>query len=146
MKIIITHIAAAAALFLAIPALSHHMAEGIVTDELYLMIEENLILVDSPHLDADLSTIGTESDMTRVLTVTVTSGYEAEVIQEYADLMGEAARQSTQQSLVDRGALTSTQESSYSIEISEPFTTPSGEELVTVTIEEDIGQGESQVP
>jgi hypothetical protein len=143
MKTILTSIAAAAvALLITAPALSHHMAEGVVTDAVYEMIEENLILTDSPHLEADLSTIGTGSDMTRVLTVTVSGGFEDEVIQALADTMGQANQEeSSSDQAIARGAREVTRESSLDIEISDP--NPDG--LVTVTISEDIGQGASQM-
>ena len=143
MKTILTSIAAAAfTLLITAPALSHHMAEGVVTDAVYEMIEENLILADSPHLEVDLSTIGTGSDMTRVLTVTVSSGFEDEVIEALADAMGQASQEeSSSDQAIARGAREVTRESSLDIEISDP--NPDG--LVTVTVSEDIGQGESQM-
>lgn len=36
------------------PVWAHHAAEGIVSDEIWLMIDQNLEDVDSPHLDMDL--------------------------------------------------------------------------------------------
>ena len=42
--------------FVAAPVSAHHMAEGVVADDIYAMIDENL--EGSPHLDLDLTTIG----------------------------------------------------------------------------------------
>jgi hypothetical protein len=42
---------------LAGPAWSHHAAEGIVSDEIWQMIDDNLQAVDSPHLDIDFTDI-----------------------------------------------------------------------------------------
>jgi len=36
---------------------SHHAAEGIVSDEIWQMINDNLVSVDSPHLDIDFTDI-----------------------------------------------------------------------------------------
>ncbi len=118
------------------------MAEGVATDAVYEMIEENLILADSPHLEVDLSTIGTGSDMTRVLTVTVSSGFEDEVIEALADAMGQASQEeSSSDQAIARGNREVTRESSLDIEISDP--NPDG--LVTVTVSDGIGQGASQM-
>jgi hypothetical protein len=35
------------------PLWAHHAAEGIVSDEIWAMIDDNLVAVDSPHLDLD---------------------------------------------------------------------------------------------
>ena len=43
--------------FVAAPVAAHHMAEGIVADDIYAMIDENL--ADSPHLLLDLTTTPT---------------------------------------------------------------------------------------
>jgi len=42
---------------IAAPAWSHHAAEGIVSDEIWQMIDANLVSVDSPHLDIDFTDI-----------------------------------------------------------------------------------------
>jgi len=36
---------------------SHHAAEGIVSDEIWQMIDDNLVAADSPHLDIDFADI-----------------------------------------------------------------------------------------
>lgn len=52
-------------------AYAHHMAEGIVSDDIWQMIDDLLVAADSPHLDLDFTTMGSaivssievESDM-----------------------------------------------------------------------------------
>ena len=51
-------------LFLAVPAWSHHAAEGIVTDEIWQMVDDLLGETDSPHLDLDFDTMGRPSLVT----------------------------------------------------------------------------------
>lgn len=49
-------IALFALLFLA-PVWSHHPAEGIISDDVWLMIDENLQDADSPHLNIDFDNV-----------------------------------------------------------------------------------------
>ncbi len=46
------------AVFFAIPVWSHHAAEGIVTDEIWQMVDELLGDADSPHLNLDFDDMG----------------------------------------------------------------------------------------
>lgn len=52
---------------IVVTAWAHHAAQGIVSDEIWYMIDENLQEADSPHLDMDLtnmlSTIGSVEDV-----------------------------------------------------------------------------------
>jgi hypothetical protein len=107
--------------FVAAPVSAHHMAEGIVADDIYAMIDENL--ADSPHLDLDLTTIGTMT----IVSVTVDDDDVAMVLDSISDAL---EGQGTQV------------ESSLDVEIS----APDADDLVTITIIERMGQGESQVP
>ena len=108
--------------FVAAPVAAHHMAEGIVADDIYAMIDENLVLADSPHLELDLTTA---TNMT-IVEVTV----EAEDVATVVGIISDAlAGQGTQV------------ESSLDVEISEP----DADGLVTITIEESMGRGQSQV-
>jgi hypothetical protein len=85
------------------------------------MIEENL--VNSPHLDLDLTTIGTMA----VVSVTVDEDDVSAVLGAVADARtGEGTQV----------------ESSLDVEIS----ATDADGLVTITIVEHIGQGQSQVP
>lgn len=100
---------------------AHHAAAGIVADDIYATIEENL--ADSPHLELDLTTIGSMT----IVSVTVAEEDLAEVLAIVSDA---------------RAGQGSQNESSLEIDISP--TTADG--LVTIAIIERIGSGESQVP
>ena len=114
-------IAALIPFFVASPVSAHHMAEGIVADDIYEMIDENL--EGTPHLDLDFTTIGSMA----VVSVTVPEEDVSLVLDAVAD-----AR-------VGQGTQI---ESSIDVEIS-----PTDEDgWVTITITEHLGQGESQVP
>ena len=107
-------------LFVAGAASAHHMAEGIVADDIYAMIEENL--VDSPHLDLVLTT----SPTMNIVTVTVAEADVPTVLGIIGDvLMGEGRQV----------------ESSLLVEISDT----SADGLVTIAIVERMGKGNSQV-
>ena len=111
--------------FLAVPATAHHAAEGIISDDIYDMIDENL--AGSPHLDMDLTTVGSGSATMSILTVTV----EETDVDAVLAIIGEA--------LVGAGTAVN---SSLDVDIS-----PTGtDDLVTIIIMESIGQGESQIP
>ncbi len=108
-----------AALAAGVPASAHHMAEGIVSDELYDLIELNL--AGTPHLDLDLTTIGTMS----VLVVTVPEAYVADVLGYISEiLMGSGYQRA----------------SSLEVDIS----LPDADGLVTLSVQETLGRGESQ--
>lgn len=106
--------------FVAAPVSAHHMAEGIVADDIYQMIDDNL--GDSPHLTLDLTTA---TNMT-IVEVTVEADDVATVVGIISDAL---AGQGTQV------------ESSLDVEIAEP----DAYGLVTITIEESMGRGQSQV-
>jgi hypothetical protein len=61
--------AATIAACMAMPVAAHHMAAGVVSDELYEMIEDNL--EGSPHLDMDEIGMDEETVAMSVLTVSV---------------------------------------------------------------------------
>ncbi len=121
MRKILAAIATLIPLFIAAPVSAHHMAEGIIADDIYALIEENL--VGSPHLDLDLTTISSMA----IVSVTVPEDDVAMVLDAIAD-----AR-------VGQGTQT---ESSIDVEI----TATDADGLVTITIIERVGQGQSQVP
>lgn len=116
-------IAALIPFLVAAPVSAHHMAAGIVADDIYAMIDENL--EGTPHLELDLTTIGTMT----IVTVTVPDDdvSVAAVLDAVAD-----ARQGQGTQV----------ESSLEVEVSP--TDPDG--MVTITIIEQIGRGESQIP
>lgn len=115
---------AAIPLIVAAPAFAHHMAEGMVADDVYDMIEINL--ADSPHLELDLTTAGTESDPMAVLTTTVLEEDVSAVLTSISDARRGQGAQVT---------------SSLDVNISET----DSDGLVTITVLENIGQGQSQM-
>ena len=127
---LLTAVLTAVPFIVAGPAFAHHMAEGVVSDDIYVAIEENL--ADSPHLELDLSTVGTASDMMAITTVTVAEGdNDLDGVDDVAEVLA---------SISDaRRGQGSQVESSMSIQISEP----TEEGLVTIVVQENFGQGES---
>jgi hypothetical protein len=117
--------AMAVPLIAVVPVAAHHMAEGIVSDDLYEEIEANL--ADSPHLELDLTTVGSGAATMAVITVTVPEADVDEVLETIGDVLAGEGMQYG---------------SSLDVDIS---ATGTGD-LVTITILENIGQGESQVP
>ena len=119
-------VAAMAVPFITVtPVSAHHMADGIISDDLYEMIDENL--VDSPQLELDLNTIGSGAATMSVVTVTVSETDVDEVLEIIGDaLVGEGMQYG----------------SSLDVDIS----ATGSDDLVTIIIMENIGQGESQVP
>ena len=107
--------------FVAAPVSAHHMAEGIVADDVYATIDENL--TDTPHVLLDLSTIGDTM-----------IGFSVTVDEDDVDIVLE----SISEALVGQGTQV---ESSLNVEISAPDT----DDQVTITIIERMGQGQSQV-
>lgn len=57
MKRIVICSALLLAVLLSAPAWSHHAAEGIVSDEIWQMIDDQLESVDSPHLNIDFDDV-----------------------------------------------------------------------------------------
>jgi len=85
MKKILLIAVMAFSLFVAIPAFAHHAAEGIVADDIYEMIEENL--AGTPHLDLDLTTMGSGQETMAVITVTVPESEVDEVLAIITDAL-----------------------------------------------------------
>ncbi|MET0069657.1 MAG: hypothetical protein ABW096_06420 [Candidatus Thiodiazotropha sp.] len=71
-----------AAIFLSVAgiftvnAYAHHMAQGIISDELWQMIDDMMVAADSPHLDLDL----TMMDGAIVTTIEVDSSLVPDVL------------------------------------------------------------------
>jgi hypothetical protein len=63
-------------------ASAHHMAEGIVSDDIWQMIDDLLVAADSPHLDLDFTTMGTAI----ITTVEVDSSMAADILMAIAGL------------------------------------------------------------
>jgi len=125
MKILLAAVAAIVAAYSVSPAGAHHAAEGMVADDIYLMISDNL--VGTPHLDLDLTTIGAGADTMAVITVTVPASEMDTVLAIVAEsLEGEGTQVSSP------------------LEIR--IYPEGGDGLTTLVIMESIGQGESQAP
>ncbi|MFY9975841.1 MAG: hypothetical protein WAK53_16405 [Chromatiaceae bacterium] len=120
MKRLFAMIAALVPLFVAAPLSAHHAADGLVADDVYDMIEANL--EGTPHLDLDLTSIGSMN----IVTVTVMA--------DDLDLVLDAINAG----LTGQGVQVS---SSVEIDIS----LPDQDGWVTITVIEEMGQGESQV-
>ena len=134
MKKLLAVAAMASCLSMAVPAYSHHMAEGIVGDDIYVMIEENL--ADSPHLDLDVAIIGSGSATIGVISVTVMEEDVPTVLDTISDaLAGDTAWVGDS----GEGDISRERQTSLEVDISEVE-----DGLVTITIEENIGQGMSQ--
>ena len=102
------------------PAWSHHAAEGIISDELWMMIDDMLVDADSPHLDLVLD------DMGRPVLVT---SFEVDN-EDVADVLSAIADQMLD---LDRGA------SAISIDI-----VPMSDDVTQINLYEPIGSGMSQ--
>jgi hypothetical protein len=57
MRLKITGFIALLAVLYMAPAVSHHAAEGIISDDVWDVINDNLELVDSPHLNIDFDDV-----------------------------------------------------------------------------------------
>jgi hypothetical protein len=125
MKKLFAVAAMAVPLMTVAPVSAHHMAEGILSDDLYQTIEENL--AGSPHLELDLTTVGSGAATMAVITVTVPEADVDEVLATIGDVLAGQGMQNG---------------SSLDVDISATGT----EDLVTIVVMENIGQGESQVP
>lgn len=70
------------AILLVTPAWSHHPAEGIVSDEIWDMVDSMLVDADSPHLDIDFEDIqGSMGSSTQVSSVVVST----DEVQDFID-------------------------------------------------------------
>ena len=123
MKSVLAAVAAIVAVCFVSPAGAHHAAEGMVADDIYMMISDNLI--GTPHLDVDLATIGAGADTMAVITVTVPAS-EVDAV------------------LVIVGALLEGEGTQISSPLEIRIYPEGGDGLVTLMIMENIGHGESQ--
>jgi hypothetical protein len=77
MKRFLAAIGVASSLALAGSATAHHMATGIISDDLWQEIDETMDLVESPHLDLDLSYI----DRTIMTTIEINDDFVDEALE-----------------------------------------------------------------
>lgn len=85
MKRLFATIAALVPLVVAAPLSAHHPAADYVSDEIYDMIEQNLLVVDSPHLTLDLYEIMDGTEMTLTVTGPLDVYEVAEMINDIVD-------------------------------------------------------------
>lgn len=127
--------AAAVAACMAVPVAAHHMAEGIVADDLYDAISD--YLEGTPHEDIEFEV--TDDDMGGALTAVVTVTVPADEVDEMEALIDD-----TMDTVVGDEEVLGAQgemiEGSISVEYSE--VADNGD--VTITITEHLGVGESQ--
>ena len=102
------------------PAWSHHAAEGIISDELWMMIDDMLVEADSPHMELILD------DMGRPVLVTSFEVDDEEVDDVLTAIADEMAD-------LDRGG------SAISIDI-----VPMDDDVTEIYIYASIGSGMSQ--
>ena len=105
---------------LTAPVWSHHAAEGIISDELWAMIDDMLVDAETPHLDLILDDMGQS-----VLVISIE--VEDEEVDDVLSAIGEAMVD------LDRGS------STISIDI-----VPVADGVTEINIYEPIGSGMSQ--
>jgi hypothetical protein len=129
MKKFFAVVATTSFLGLSVPASAHHMAEGIVSDDVWEMINDLLEAADSPHLDMDLSSIV----MDRTLTTTVELDMSEVPV--------------TADEVVDWivAGIEDANTGELGVNIDVTYTCDSVEPICLFTISERIGAGDSQV-
>ena len=115
----------------AVPAWSHHAAEGIISDDLWQTIDAMLVEADSPHLYLDLPILD-EDAMGRPTLYTTVGGFETE--EDAWDLIDGIAEEVADWENQARGLSTVT--------VSDPYLNEDG--AWEIVIAEPIGSGESQ--
>ena len=120
----------ALATLFAASAWSHHAAEGIISDDLWYMIDEMLVEADSPHLYLDLPIL--DEDSMGQPTLYTTIGFENE--EDAWDLIDAIDEELADWENRERGLSTVT--------VSDPYLTE--DDVWEIVIAEPIGSGESQ--
>lgn len=133
---------AVVAMAISAPVLAHHAAEGIISDDIWQMIDDMLAAADSPHLNLDFDDVmgsmavtsvgGNGGDMALVTTVTVRSE-DTEEFMVYVDTALDASQRIPQGSTVENPA------SGLFVEVVDLE-----DGLTEITLYEPIGSGESQ--
>ena len=124
MKRTTTFIAAATFFLGSVTVWAHHAAEGIIADDIYEMIDDNL--AGTPHLALDLTTMGSGADTLAAISITMPEEDVDEVLGIIADaLQGQGTQQISP------------------LEVR--IFPPDEDDLVTIVVIENIGQGQSQV-
>lgn len=133
---------AVVAMAISSPVMAHHAAEGIVSDDIWLMIDDMLAAADSPHLNLDFDDVmgsmavtsvgGTGGDMALVTTITVRTE-DADEYMVYVDTAVDAAQR------VPQGSTAANPASGLFVEVVD---LENG--FTEITLYEPIGSGESQ--
>lgn len=128
-----------AATLCAAPVWSHHAAEGIVSDEIWNMVNDMLVEADSPHLtNFPVVVVDLDNDSGRATMVTT---YEMDEI-EGEDISGEEIYDAILEELDD-----SSRRRGISAGSVEPFVEPLYDadlNIIEIRIFEPIGKGNSQ--
>jgi hypothetical protein len=127
---------------LAGPAWSHHAAEGIISDDVWQMIDDNLEAVDSPHLNIDFDDVmgsmrvaeDDDGDMYLVSGITV----YPEDVDDYLVVI--------EATLEDAKTMPSGTTSSGTASTAFIETVERDDGFVDILLYEPIGNGNSQVP
>lgn len=132
------------AILLVTPAWSHHPAEGIVSDEIWDMVDGMLVEADSPHLDIDFDgEMDTMGNTTMVVSSMVVNDDEVADYMEAIDIALDelSANNREMDSALADGDSATNQNSSITIGV-----VPLENDFTEITIYEPIGASSATVP
>lgn len=93
MKRLMVVIAVFFTMFFVAPAWSHHPAEGIVSDDIWQMVDDLLTEADSPHLNIDfddvMDSMGVDMDPEGNLSLVTSIVVRTEYVDEYLEVIEE---------------------------------------------------------
>ena len=146
MRKLITATAVLLSVLLVAPAWSHHPAEGIVSDDIWTMINEQLISVGSPHLTIDfddvMDSMGVGPDPDGNITLQTSIVVDSQDVPTYMDAINVVFEQvnrvpSGKTSSGTAAVLSVTQTDLLSANTLEPV-------MTLITVFEPVGMGNSQ--
>jgi hypothetical protein len=130
------------------PLWAHHAAEGIISDDVWQMIDENLQEVDSPHLNIDfddvIGSMGSAEEggrMYLVTTITVEEEYAEVYLAEIELAVDAALLEAVEDQMAPAGIVGTGNSKTFDVEI---FRLEDGSGYVDIVLYELIGQGASQ--
>jgi hypothetical protein len=128
--------AVAIATSLVMPAAAHHAAEGVVADDIYEAISENL--AGTPHEDLDFDAVSDDMGeaLVAVVTVTLPAAQVDDMLVIIDDTVGDV--------LAAQGRVLADDAGSNERPVSVETSAPDEDDQVTITITEHLGVGESQ--
>ena len=129
------------------PLWAHHAAEGIISDDIWAMIDENLQDADSPHLNIDFDDVmgsmrtGSSEDGVLSLFTTATVDVQAspDVIATIEETINELIETEAAGGELPKGLTSAGMSSGFYFIVEEDV-----DGYVQITLVEPIGQGESQ--